>query len=238
MFYDRDPKWTMLSDKWRVRDYAAKKVGDDCLVPLLWHGDEPEEIPFAELPLKFVIKATHGCHYNIIVKDKTQLDQTKAKQQLKKWLGENYCQDKFFGTEWGYRNIKPTIVVESFLDDNGSVPVDYKFRCFSGRVEFLTVQFDRPGDNPLILVCDRNCKPMDMVLGMKYDGKFDRPANFEEMIRVAEILAEEFDFIRVDLYNLKNKIFFGELTPYPSAGGIRFIPRRYDFLYGGKWKMK
>ena len=158
MLFDRDPRWTMLSDRLRVREYVASKVGSEYLVPLLWNGDKPEEIPFDELPLKFVIKTNHGCGYNIIVKDKTQLDQTKTRRQLKKWLGENFCQDKFLGTEWGYKNIRPTIMVESFLDDNGNVPLDYKFFCYSGRVEFLKVDFDRFEDHSEKFF-DRNLKP-------------------------------------------------------------------------------
>jgi hypothetical protein len=107
MLFDRDPKWTMFSDRLRARDYVANKVGGEYLVPLLWTGDKPEEIPFDKLPLKFVIKTNHGCGYNIFVRDKTQLGQTRAKRQLKKWLGENFCEDKFLGTEWGYKNIRP-----------------------------------------------------------------------------------------------------------------------------------
>ena len=133
MLFDRNPRLTMLSDKWRVRDYVAGRVGNEYLIPLLWNGDKPEQIPFNDLPLKFVIKTNHGCGYNLMVTDKTQLDLTKTRRQLRKWLRENFCQDKFLGMEWGYRNIRPTIIVESLLDDQGKTPLDYKFFCYSGR---------------------------------------------------------------------------------------------------------
>lgn len=238
MLFDRDLLWTTLSDKLLVRDYVAQKVGSEYLIPLLWSGDKPDEIPFGELPLKFVVKANHGCYYNIIVKDKTQLDQTKARRQLRQWLGENFGQDRVLGTAWAYKNIKPAIIVESFLDNNGSVLLDYKFFCYSGRAEFLQINFDRFGD-PYEKFFDRNFNPLDLWQGTKqYPAKVMRPDNYEDMVRVAESLAGNLDFIRVDLYNVGGRIYFGELTCYPGGGSIPFIPRKYDYLFGEKWRSK
>jgi hypothetical protein len=239
MLYDRDPRLTMFSDKLGVRDYVASKVGKEYLIPMLWNGDKPEEIPFEKLPLKFVIKANHGCGYNIIVKDKTQLDQAKVRRQLKKWLGENFCQDKFLGTEWAYKNIRPTIIVESFLGENGNPPPDYKFFCYSGRMEFYKVDFDRFEDHSE-RICDRNCNPLQFFgQGIKtYRGKFVLPENFKELVRVAESLARGIDFIRVDLYSVSGRIYFGELTCYNGGGIIKISPRKYDFLFGEKRRQK
>ena len=237
MLFDRNPLWTMLSDRLRVRDYVAGKVGVQHLVPLLWSGSNPEDIPFNELPMRFVIKTNHGCGYNIIVKDKTQLDTTKAIRQLKKWLGENFCQDTYLGIPWGYKNIKPMILVESFLGNNGSVPEDYKFFCFSGRAEYCKVDFDRFEDHTELFF-DRDLKPIDFYgKGIKhYQGKFELPDNYQDMVRVAESLAWGIDFIRVDLYSVGGKIYFGESTCYHGGGMIRIHPRKYDFLFGEKWK--
>ena len=237
MLFDRDPRWTMIADKWRVRDYVANKVGSEYLVPLLWHGGNPEDIPFNELPIKFVIKTNHGCKYTIIVKDKTQLDQKKTRRQLKKWLNENFCQDKFLGLEWAYKNIRPTIIIESFLaDDSGNVPVDYKFFCYAGQAEFLQMNFDRFGD-PYEKFFDRDFNALDLWNGTKqYPGEVVRPNNYESMICLAESLAQGFDFIRVDLYSVCGQIYFGELTCYPSGGMTPFVPETYDFLFGEKWK--
>ncbi|MBN1363502.1 MAG: hypothetical protein JW976_01720 [Syntrophaceae bacterium] len=236
MLFDRDQKWTMLLDKWRVRSYIAGKVGSDHLIPLLWRGDKPEEIPFDELPLKFVIKANHGCGYNIIIKDKTQLNQVNTRLQLNKWLDENFCQDKYLGTAWAYKNIKPTIIVESFLEDNGDVPTDYKFFCFSGRTKYLQMNFDRFGD-PYEKTFDRDFNPLDLWQGTRqYPEKVVRPDSYEDMVRLAESLAKGFDFIRVDLYNVDCQIYVGELTCYPGGGNVQWIPRKYDFLLGEKWK--
>lgn len=237
--YERNQKFTMISDKFRVRDYVIDKVGSNYLIPLLWHGDEPEDIPFDKLPQKFVIKANHGCGYNIIVQKKSQLDIPQVKKQLKKWLNENFCQDKFLGTEWAYRNIKPHIIIEAFLEENGKAPLDYKLFCFSGRMEFFKIDFDRFEGHSEVFF-DKKLNRLDLFeYGLKrYQGQIDLPHNFDKIIRVAESLSAEFDFIRVDLYNVGDKIYFGELTCYPSGGTARFVPEEYDFIFGKKWKIR
>lgn len=240
MLHEREPIFTLISDKWRVRDYVANKVGSEYLIPILWSGEDPNDIPFDQLPLKFVIKTNHGCGYNIIVKDKAQLDQNKAKLQLKKWLGENFGQDKFLGIAWGYRNIRPCIMIESFIEENGKAPVDYKFYCFSGRTQTLTLHLGRFEDYKM-RAFNRNFEPYEFGPDFEqYDGKCKRPNNFEAMVQLAETLAEGFDFIRVDLYSLENKIYFGELTPYP--GGVTILRGfdvvSMDYILGEKWKRK
>lgn len=238
MLFDRNPLWTTFSDKLRVRDYVSEKVGVSYLIPMLWQGDSPEKIPFGELPPKFVIKTNHGCKYNIIVNDKAQLDQLKSKQQLRKWLSINYCKDTELGVSWGYNNVRPSIIVESFLSDNGNIPLDYKFFCFSGKVELIQINFDRFGD-PYEKTFDRHFNALDLWQGTKqYPGAVFRPTNYEEMIRLAESLAGNLDFIRVDLYNVEGKIFVGEMTCYPGGGMVKWIPREYDFFLGEKWEIR
>lgn len=237
MLFDRNPKLIMATDKLAVREYVADKLGHEFLIRLIWEGDKAEDIPFSELPFKFVIKTNHGCGYNIIVKEREQLDQAKAITRLSKWLNENFCQDRYLGIEWAYKNIRPKIFIEAFLDDSGRIPLDYKFFCFSGRVEFILMTFDRHKD-PFEKHFDRDFTPLDLWNGCRqYPGKVERPENFVQMLDVAEKLAAGFDFIRVDLYNLAGQIFFGELTPYPGGGFARFVPRKYDFVFGEKWKI-
>jgi len=238
MLHDRDPQLTLLNDKLRVRDYVTNKVGSEFLIPLLWSGDRPEDIPFDELPLKFVIKTNHGCGYIIIVKDKTQLDPASTNLQLTKWLSENFCLDKYIGTEWGYKNIRPCIIIESFIEENGKAPVDYKFYCFSGRIEFLTVHFDRFIEHKTRSF-DRNFEPIEFRYDFEqWNGECKRPPNFETMVQLAESLAKGLDFIRVDLYSIGNKVYYSELTPYPGGVSTKFLPRSYDYVLGEKWKEK
>jgi hypothetical protein len=235
--HTRDPKLTMISDKFQVRNYVAEKLGNTYLVPLLWDGDRPEEIPFDKLPNKFVIKTNHGCEYNIIIKDKTHLDKKKVTLQLKKWLDENFCNKTFLGIAWAYKNIKPHIIIESFLEENGKAPLDYKFFCFSGRMEFFKIDFARFEDHAATYF-DRKLNKLDLIeIGFKqYQGKIELPNDFEDMIRVAESLSEGFDFIRVDLYYVNNKIYFSELTPYPGGISQKLDPVSFDYIFGEKWR--
>jgi hypothetical protein len=235
MLYNRDPQLTLVSDKLLVREYVSEKVDNKYLIPMLWHGDEPDDIPIDELPQQFVIKANHGCGYNIIVQDKKQLDVPKMKEQLRKWLSVNFCLDTFLGTGWAYRNIKRSIIVESFIGKDGQVPLDYKFFCYAGRAEFVLMTFDRFG-SLTEKHFNRKFQPLDLWNGApQYSGKITRPENYDEMLQLADALAQDFDFIRVDLYSVDNRTYFGELTCYPAGGLARFIPKEYDFIFGEKW---
>lgn len=237
MLFERDPVWTLFSDKLRVRDYVASKVGKNFLVPLCWVGEKPGDIPFERLPSKFIIKTNHGCDYNFFVKDKGQVDQVKVRRLLAIWLRENYCKDRFLGVSWGYKNIRPMIMVESFLEDKGHVPSDYKFFCYAGKVEFLKIDFNRFEDHSEAFF-DRELKQLD-IFGRgikKHQGKIVFPENYHEMVRVAESLAQGIDFIRVDLYSVDGQVYFGELTCYHGGGMIRLYPRKYDFFFGEKWE--
>lgn len=236
MLSDRSQFLTMLSDKLLVRDYVSSKVGAKYLVPLIWYGERLDNIPFHIFPNTFVIKANHGCSYNIIVKDKCHFQQNAAVIKLEQWLNENFCTDKFLGVAWAYKNIKPMILVEEFLDDGGRVPIDYKFFCYSGKASFIQMNFDRFGD-AYEKFFDVDFNPLNLWQGTKqYTGKVIPPKNYQEMIRVAECLADNMDFIRVDLYNVGGCVYFGEMTCYPAGGIVRFIPRAYDFEFGSLWK--
>jgi hypothetical protein len=240
MLFDRDPILTLVSDKYRVRDYVSNKVGSGYLVPLIWSGERTEEIPFGELPSKFVIKTNHGCGFNIIVTDKSKFNHTEAKTLLKKWLGKNFGQDYYAGTGWAYRNIKPTILVEAFIGEDDRPPIDYKFYCFSGRVEIFTVHIDRHEDHKTIAFSRRLERYRFKPDFKQYQGEYSLPTNLSEMIELAESLSDRFDFIRVDLYNRQNRIYFGEYTPYPAGMSffLGFDISELDQLLGDKWKSK
>lgn len=236
MLYDRSSISTIVNDKFQVRKYLEARGMGKYLIPLLWIGEDPHQIPFDELPEKFVIKTNHGCGYNIIVKDKIHFDREKTVRKLKKWLGENACLDKYLGTEWGYKNIKPYIIIESYIGVNGKVPLDYKFWCFSGTVEFITVHFDR-FEKHTVRTFNGNFEPINIdKMVPVYSGDFHLPTNYREMIQVAESLSEEFAFIRVDLYNVNERIYFGEFSYYPGGVQMKFESREVDNELGKKWK--
>jgi hypothetical protein len=237
MLHSRNPVLTLISDKYRVRDYVAQKVGPDWLIPLLWSGGRPEDIPYDQLPNEFVVKTNHGCGFNILVPDKTHASYQEIGFRLNKWLSVNYAEDTYLGIAWGYRNIRPLILVEKFLDDKGKPPADFKFYCFSGLAELVTVHFDRYGHKKSIAV-NREFERLCFRPSFKqYDVDYLKPPNFEAMLNLAERLSEGFNFIRVDLYNLENRIYFGELTPYPVGVSmfISFDIRDLDQILGEKW---
>ncbi len=237
MLMSRHPLLTTISDKRLVRDYVAKKVGTDGLIPLLWCGEDPEAIPYDRLPDRFVIKTNHGCRYNVLVTDKARADRAAIAAQLKKWLAENYAEDTYLGIAWGYKNVKPMILIEEFIDDHGQPPIDYKFYCFSGRTELITVHFDRH-KNPRSVSVDRDFVRLRFRPEFKqHDIDPPKPRNFAAMLNLAESLAVGFNFIRVDLYSLQDKLYFGELTPYPV--GVELF-RSFDIVsldetLGSKW---
>lgn len=239
MLYERDPILTLVSDKLLVREYVTQKIGSDFLIPLLWYGDDPEQIPFENLPAKFVIKANNSCGDNIIVHDKSKLDVKMTKQKIKEWFSRNPCSDTYLGVSWGYKNIKPTILIETFIGEKDKPPIDYKFYCFSGHAEIITLHFDR-FEEQKVLAYDSMFQRLKYKSKFKqYNDTFQLPSNCGEMVKLAEKLSKDFDFIRVDLYNLEGKIYFGELTPYP--GGVStltgFDVASYDVELGEKWKM-
>lgn len=235
--HTRDPRFTLISDKFQVRKHIEKQIGSDYLVPLLWHGESADEIPYNDLPSNFIIKTNHGCGCNIVVREKHKLDKKSAKLKLENWMQTNYCDDKFLGIAWAYKNIKAQIIIEASLDENGKLPVDYKFFCFSGRMEFFKMDFNRY-ENHMEAFFDRNCNRLELIeVGLKaYPAKIVFPTNIRDMIRVAESLSAEYDFMRIDLYSKDNKIFFGECTPYPGGVSARFEPESYDYIFGSKWQ--
>jgi len=235
MLFDRNPRWVLVSDKLRMRDYVTERAGSEYLVPLLWSGDDPNRIPWEALPSKFVIKATHGCGYNLIVRDKSRLEPEPVRRQLTKWLQTNYGEIFGLGTEWCYRHIPPSLIIEEFLEEDGRSAPDYKFWCFSGRVECLTVHCRRH-EMHVTQTFDRNFKPYKFPFHL-YDTseEIHPPPNFADMVGVAETLAGGFDFIRVDMYNVHGRVLLGEFTVYPGGGFIRFLPRELDVTLGAKW---
>lgn len=237
MLFERKNIYTALSDKLISRKYVSDKIGDEFLIPLLWTGDDPEKIPFEKLPSKFVIKTNHGAGYNILVNNKTQIDLARTKAKLKKWLNENFCNDKYLGIAWGYKNIKSSIMIEEFIEENGKVPTDYKFWCFSGRVECISLHFDR-FEKHSTMTLDRDFKPYEFHFPLPlFEGFWKRPLNYETMVEKAEKLAEGMDFVRIDFYNIDNKIYFGEFTFYPGGVSVKFDPPEADYHMGKLWQI-
>lgn len=221
-----------LVDKYEVRDYVKEKVGKKYLNQLIGVYDNPREVDFDKLPSKFVLKATHGYHFNLLVRDKTKLNRRKAKFLMYKWLSKN--QYKRGGLEWAYKHAKPRIIVEEYLEEIGKEDInDYKFFCFNGVPQLLHVDIDRGTKHSRAYYdMDWNKLPIKHDSIAFIEGETEKPKNFSEMVSVASKLAGNFPFVRVDLYNLNEKIIFGEMTFYPADGRLEFIPQEYNKIVG------
>ncbi len=226
-------KFTEVQDKWAVRDYVKERVGDEVLTEVYHVTDDPETIPFDELPEKFVVKPTHGCNWIEIVEDKSEADFEEIKEKCREWLSKTFGQKQ---REYWYKDIEPMIMVEEFIEgENGEVPRDYKFFVFDGCVEFIEVDFDRFQGHKRTFF-DREWSQLDFELGYPRGYNIDKPANLKELINIAEDIAEDFEFMRVDLYNIDDEeIYLGELTVCHASGRQRFRPKEWDFKMGEYW---
>lgn len=233
--YYRNPQMTKCADKYLVREYIKPFNLENTLCNLYGVYNDPNQIDFAKLPNKFVIKTTNGSGTNIICMDKLQLNVTDIKKDLSKWIKRD-CYG--LGREWAYKDIKPRIIIEELLENNNDSfdgINDYKFLCFNGQVEYVVFDVDR-FTNHKRCIYDKNWNYIDVGTDCeKLDNIVEKPQMFEQMKNIANILSNEFPFVRVDLYCVNNKIYFGELTFYPWTGYVQFEPDEFDFILGEKF---
>ena len=228
--FDRNPLLPYCADKVKVRDYVRKKIGSEYLIPAIGSYKNAAEIPFESLPSKFVLKANNSSGRNIICTNKSSLDIDATRKSTDKWLTEK------FGTidsEWHYGLIEPAILVENFVADSNGELNDYKFFCMNGRLEYFWIDYDRYGPNPLRAIFDRDKRRINMTLYKPdYKGDIKMPAEIDHMMALAEKLSKDFKCVRVDLYNVDGRIYFGELTFF--SGDLIFHPRKYNRVWGDK----
>ena len=233
--YDRRPEYTMMVDKYLVRDYIANKLGEEYLIPLLGVWDDPDDIDFDSLPGRFVLKCNHNSGLGMcICKNKSMLNIKKVKADLRKGLKQDYY---LTGREWPYKDVPRKIIAEQYMEDGTLHELrDYKFFCFGGQVKCFKVDFDRfidhhanyfDRDGNLLEFGEVVCPPI-------YDRKIDLPKTLPRMIEFAEQLSNEIPFLRADFYDVNGKIYFGELTFFPASGMGEFVPKEWD-LKLGEW---
>ena len=229
----RDPRRIVCADKYAVRDWVAERIGADHLVPLLGVYEAANDIELDALPDAFVIKATHASGWNLIVRDRRQLDWEVERRRLDRWLAGNYYHEY---RERHYRDIPPRLVVEELLlDEHGNIPEDYKLLCMAGGEDttiLVQVDVDRFDDHRRnFFDLDWNRLPFELEYP-SFDGVVERPERLEEMVAVARRLSDGFPFVRVDLYGIEDRVYFGELTFTPEAGNGRFRPKEWDLRLG------
>lgn len=227
---DRRPLHTQCADKYAVRDYVKEKVGEKYLIPLFYETTrlrdiKPENIP--DFPV--IIKSTHDSSGGSIILDKKNINWIIVRNKLYKSFNINYYDKK---KEWQYKNIKPRVIVEKLLQHkDGSIPFDYKFHYFNGELAFIQVDIDRQIDHKRNLY-DKDWNFLDIEWVYKNGSPVEKPVCYEEMKTVSKALAQDFSHVRVDLYTLKNEIYFGEMTFHSESGFGPFKPQEWDLKFG------
>ena len=232
--YDRKPEYTMMVDKYLVREYIAKTIGEEYLIPLLGVWNSPDEIDFEKLPNQFVLKCNHNSGLGMcICKDKTKLNIKKVKAELAKGLKQDYY---LTGREWPYKDVPRKIIAEQFMvDESGYELKDYKFFCFDGQVKALFVAKDRQtkGEETKFDFFDENFNHLPFINGHPNSKPpYFKPENFDEMKSLAEKLSVGIPQVRVDLYNINGHVYFGELTFSHWSGMVPFEPEEWDYKLG------
>ena len=238
-FNYRFPLQSIVSDKLLVRDYVKEKIGEEYLIPLLGSWEKYEDIDFSLLPNQFVLKCNHDSGGLVVCTDKNKLDHTKAKDKIEKSLKSNFF---YIGREYQYRNIKPMILCEKFISDDGKVPMDYKIYCFNGVPDVILVCKDRFSKNShkasyLYYDQEWNFIPLNKGDDKLPDPEIPKPKNFEKMLEIAKDLSTDFVFARIDLYNIDGQIYFGEITLSPNSGFDADITYETDLMFGRKLKI-
>lgn len=230
--YDRKDIYTTMVDKYEVKKYVANIIGDEYIIPTIGIYNNFDEINFEELPNQFVIKCTHDSGGIVICKDKSKLNIDEARKKINRCLNKNYY---YIHREWPYKNVKPRIIIENLLEDeNNEDLIDYKFMCFKGKVKCSFVCLNRRSKEGL-KIDFYDLEWNKMPFERHYHNSniiLEKPKNYNKMIELAEKLSKNIPFVRVDFYDVKGKIYFGELTFYPGSGFEEFTPEEWDKKLG------
>lgn len=222
------------ADKYRVREYIESKGCSEILNPLIHVYDKVEQIDWSSLPNSFALKLNVGCGKNIIIKDKSCIDIAKTQEILKKWLRNRSHHLGY--SEMQYQDVKPCILAEHYLGDkNGVLPNDYKFYCLNGKAMYVMVCVERAeGKHAKFFYYDRDWNMMSFTEdALNYpDYIIEKPKGIEKAFEYAEILSQDFPFVRADFYLVNGRVYFGELTFTPSAGLDNGRLEKTDMLLG------
>jgi hypothetical protein len=232
--HDRDPKYSVLVDKYRVKSYVEDKVGAAHVIQTLGVWNHPKEINFNELPERFVLKTTHGGGNSgvVICKDKSIFDFHSARRRLHRAMKQNLYRDS---REWAYKRVQKRIIAEEYIEDAKTGELrDYKFFCFDGKVKALFVATGRQTrEEPYFNFFDENYNSLDIQQGHpRSDIPPEKPSRFAEMLSIASRLSDGLTHVRVDLYEANNNVYFGELTFHHFGGMVPFTPPVWNEIMG------
>ena len=231
--YNRRPEYTMMVDKYKVREYISEKIGEEYLIPLIGLWDDPDDIDFDTLPNQFVLKCNHNSGLGMyICEDKKNIDVQKVKKELRKGLKQDYY---LLGREWPYKDVPRKVVAEKYMtDETGTNLRDYKFYCFDGNAKVVGIYQDRNTEKETTGdFFDMDFNWLDFTFNMpNAKVKPSKPNHFEKMKEIAEILSKGIPHVRVDLYLSNDRIYFGELTFFDGSGFDKIEPFEWDLKLG------
>lgn len=234
--YNHRPEYTIMVDKYAVKDYVAGIIGEEYIIPTLGVWDKPEAIDYINLPQKFVLKTAHGggsCGV-LICKEKSHLDKAKIVQYFKKaWKQNIYNSFR----EWPYKDVPKRIISEKYLESENGVLDDYKVLCFSGKAKIIEYHANRFGPNHTQDFYDTNWNKTSLSQGgldTVSDLIVDRPTCLEKMLELSESLAKGIPMCRIDWYITNQKLYFGEITFF-DASGFEPFDREEDEIMLGSW---
>lgn len=229
---DHQKKYVNMVDKYEAKFLVEKIIGNEYIIPTLGVWDKFEDINFSLLPNKFVLKCTHDSGGLVICKDKNKFDIEAAKIKINESLKREFY---YIGREWPYKNVKPRIIAEEFIEGSEHAPDDFKFFTFDGKIDSIMVCKDRELGKPKFLFYDLEWNRL-LYQNNEPDSCYNlrKPENFEKMIEIVKSLSKDFRQIRIDLYNVNGKIYFGEYTFFNDSGFDRDISYETDLYWGSK----
>jgi hypothetical protein len=232
--YDRDARLPVFADKAKAKALISGMIGPQYIIETLWAGRDTECVNFEELQRPFVIKPTHSCGETIFVREDDHPNWDEVRKRCRSWVDCTYGSRT---REWLYKHIEPGIMIERMIGDGKAPPADFKLFVFHGETKVIQVDVQRFGDVRERAMYDADWKRLAVHSSFpdsRHD--IDQPKRLDEMKRVAERIGSAFDFVRVDLYEVGERIFFGETTFYPASGYARYHPDTFDVELGELWK--
>jgi len=228
----------LVADKYTAKEYVREKIGSKYVIPLLWVGVRPKEIPYEALPKSFVIKCTHDSGSVIIVRDKEVLDKKYVNKKISYHLR---CDTYLYSRELNYKNMPRRIIIEKLITEGNDIPNDYKIYCFNGEPKLIAVCVDRFSVQKnyfydlnwnLMQYQIQNDPDKELSLEKSKNDSIPKPNRLDEMLSICRTLSEGFPYVRIDLYAIKKRIYFGEFTFYPCGGRRKVANEQIDKLMG------
>jgi hypothetical protein len=226
----REHIYKEMVDKYEVRKFIRNSIGEEYLIPLIGVYDDPDQVDFERLPKKFVLKLTAGSQNNFICTDKSKVNWKKVSENVRKWLETDHYKRT---REWQYKDLPAKFVIEEYISDKNDRTDDYKFWCFNGEPKLVQVDTQRFSNHKRSFYNAEDFEFLNLeITYKKAENKIEKPTNYEEMIDIARQLSKKFKFVRIDLYNIDGKVYFGEITFYPDNCNGKITPFEYEMKLG------